>query len=307
MTRVEARFPWAGAKLHWRDRAIAWGARNVVRRALSAPPHWPSHRRGFAMAGRMRQLAAARGVRYRSIALGPRGALEISPEAPERRLIWVHGGGFVVGAPETHLAMLTHLARAANALIIAPRYRHAPEDPFPAAVDDIEAASREAMAWRADVGQAALGGDSAGGCLALVALAHLLARGQTPEALLLYSPATIVDPERPVPEADDLLFPESVLHDLGKVYAGDEDPKNPRLSPIHGDYRGAPRTLIQCVCGEYLEEDSDALAAHLAGFNVPVRLEKVNGMPHVWQFMAGSSPLADAAIARSAQFLKGAE
>ncbi|MEM6276556.1 MAG: alpha/beta hydrolase [Pseudomonadota bacterium] len=304
MTSANATFPWKGEKRHWRDRLIAWGARKIAQPRLASPAPWAAHRRGFELSAGLRRFSKARGVAVQKISLGPLGALEIAPPSPERRLIWVHGGGFVVGSPETHLVMLSHLSRVANALIIAPRYRLAPEDPFPAGPDDVEAAVPEALAWRSDIGPCVLGGDSAGGCLALVALQKLLRDGTAPAATLLFSPATIVDPDRPVPDADDLLFPEEVLQRIGESYAGHADSNDPRLSPVHGNYEGAPPTMIQCVSREFLEEDSDAIAARIQAHGGPVTLEKVTRMPHVWQFMAGSSPLADAAIRRAADFMR---
>ncbi|MCH2076979.1 MAG: alpha/beta hydrolase [Rhodobacteraceae bacterium] len=302
---TEATFPWADKPRHWRDKVIAWGARRIAQPRLASPAPWTAHRRGFEKAAGLRRFQKARGVSVRPIELGPLGALEISPPKPERRLVWIHGGGFVVGSPETHLVMLTHLARTANALVIAPRYRLAPEDPYPAGPEDAESAVTEAMTYRGDVGPLTLGGDSAGGCLALVALQKLLKDSTAPAGVLLFSPATITDPARPVPDADDLLFPEEVLHRIGASYSINADPRDPRFAPVHGTYTGAPPTLIQCVSREYLEEDSDAIAARLTGQGVQVTLEKVARMQHVWQFMAGSSPLADDAIARAAAFMRG--
>ncbi|MEM8591120.1 MAG: alpha/beta hydrolase fold domain-containing protein [Pseudomonadota bacterium] len=301
---IEATYPWRGQPRHWRDRLIAWGARRIARPSLARPAAWPTHRRGFAIAAGLREFSRARGISHRRIFLGHHQALEIAPKNPERRIIWVHGGGFVVGSPETHFVMLSHLARAANAVIIAPRYRLAPEDPFPRPAHDVEEGVAAAMAWREQAGPVILGGDSAGGCLALVALAKLLREGKSPAAMLLFSPATIIDPDRPVPDADDILFPESILHRIGEAYAAGSDPSDPRLSPSQADYPGAPPTLIQCVSREFLEEDSDIIAARLASFGAQVTLEKIEKMPHVWQFMAGSSPLADDAIARAAAFAR---
>ncbi|MEM1234707.1 MAG: alpha/beta hydrolase fold domain-containing protein [Pseudomonadota bacterium] len=296
-------YPWDGQPRHWRDRAIAWGARRIVQPMLRRPASWKSHRRGFRIAAELRFASKPRGLSRRNIMLGDIRALEISPKAPKRRLLWVHGGGFVVGSPETHFIMLAHLAHAAEAVVIAPRYRLAPEDPHPRPATDVEAAARAGFRWRENVGPFILGGDSAGGCLALVALADMLARDESPAACVFFSPATIIDPDRPVPEADDLLFPEEILHRIGADYAAGSPAEDPRLSPVKAAFPGAPPTLIQCVNGEYLEEDSDVMAAHLRGFGTEVSVEKVRRMPHVWQFMAGSSPLADDAIRRAAAFI----
>lgn len=300
---IEVSYPWDGAPRSWRDRAIAWSAQTLVHPSLKRKASWQAHRRGFRAAGALRSLARAAGAQTKKIGLGRLGALEITPPAPSRRLIWIHGGGFVLGSPETHLAMMSHLAVAANALVIAPRYPLAPEHPFPAAVEAIEEVIGTAMEWRPEIGPPSLGGDSAGGCLALVALARLLREGRRPAAVVLFSPATLMDPARPVPKAKDLLFPEILLHRIGAAYAAGADIADPRLSPVLADFPGAPPTLIQCVAGEYLEEDSDWIAERLSQFGARVTVEKARRLPHVWQFMAGSSPRADDAIARVGAYL----
>lgn len=286
------------------DRAIAVSARWFVRPNLALPLPWAVKRRSFALAGRTRPVAP--GITQSRIKLAGRSAVIFAPPAPERRILWVHGGGFVVGSPTSHRGMLSHLARASNAAVIAPKYRLAPEHPFPAAVADIEAAIDASDAVRPDLGALVLGGDSAGGTLALVALAHTLRAGSSARiaGVMLASPATDLDPARPVPAADDLLFPVHIFRRIQAAYIRDADPRDPRLSPVHGAYRGAPPVLIHACVGEYLEADTDLIAARLAGQGVAVTVEKYPGLPHVFHFMAGTSPSADAAVARFADFAR---
>ena len=302
MTLLIREFP---APTHWRDRLIVWGARWLVRPNLATPFPWAMKRRSFATAGWMRPMAP--GIRYEKIKIAGKTGAIYTPDNPDKRIVWIHGGGFVIGSPRTHKGMLSHLAAAANAVVIVPKYRLAPEHPFPAAVHDIEAAFEEIDAVHRDLGPIILGGDSAGGTLAAVALAHALRLGAPPIAkVVLISPATDLNPHRDVPQANDILFPLKMFRRIAQVYAKAAAPTDPRLSPVHGDFTGAPEVLIQCCAGEYLEGDSDAFAARLDAQGVQVQLEKYQGLPHVFHFMAGSSPSADEAIRRLADFINAA-
>ena len=289
---------------HWRDRAVATLARVIVKPSLALPLPWGWHRLSFAAAGRSRPMAA--GISRHPVTLGGRPALAFAPAAPERRLFWVHGGGFVMGSPRTYAGLLSHLSRAANALVLAPSYRLAPEHPFPAACDDVDAALAAAQDHRPDLGPLALGGDSAGGCLVLGALAGALGRGERFGPLLLASTAALIDPDRPVPPADDLLFPVSILRRIARDYAGGHDPDDPRLSPVHATFAGAPPALLHCASGELLEQDTDAVANRLRADGASATVEKAVRAPHAWHFMAGSLPAADIAVARMAAFLGAA-
>ncbi|MEM6729482.1 MAG: alpha/beta hydrolase fold domain-containing protein [Pseudomonadota bacterium] len=286
---------------HWRDRMINFGARNLVRPSLALPVPWSVHRAGFAMGGVMRPRAP--GVTTQEVEIAGRPALIHRTENPKRRLLWMHGGGFTVGSPWTHAGLCSHLALEADAAIICPSYRRAPEHPFPAAFDDALAALKEAEGIETALGPLALGGDSAGGCLILSAMAQRLREGARYATLLLSSPAGFIDGTRPIPpEARDLLFPISILRRIARDYAGNADPRDPRLSPIFERFEHAPPTLIHCVTEELLAEDSEKLEARMREDGVDVHLEKFSGAPHAFHFMAGASPRANAALRRLVAF-----
>jgi acetyl esterase/lipase len=287
---------------HWRDRLTARAAPLLIKPSLGLPLPWWWHRMFFGLAGRTRPMAM--GVTRKQVTLGGRPGLVFSTRRPERRLFWVHGGGFCVGSPRTYAGLMSHLARAANAVVIAPSYRLASEHPFPAAPDDVDAALAEAEAMNPELGPLNLGGDSAGGCLVLGAMAGGLARGQRYGVLLLASPAGLLDVTRPVPPADDLLFPVTILRRIARDYARGHDPADPRLSPVHADLTGAPPALIHCAKGELLEEDTDLIAAQLQAAGGEVTVEKAARTVHAWHFMAGILPVADLAVARMADFLR---
>lgn len=284
----------------WRDRGLAMISRRVVRPVLRLPLPWAIHRQAFRLVAPRLPL---RDVTYEKTVIAGVPCGIVTPPDPVGTLLWLHGGGFVMGSDRSYLGLAAALARASGRRIILPNYRLAPEHPFPAGPDDCVAVARAV----ADDGPFALAGDSAGGCLAAVTLADLLARGTSPTHVILASPVVDLDAGRAVPDMSrEILFPLSVLYRVGRDYAGAADPQDPRVSPVRGTFPGAPPTLIQCAAGEALEGDSDAIAARLREGGAEVTVEKTEGVPHVWQLFVGKTPKADAAVARMAAFLRGA-
>lgn len=281
----------------WRDRALALSSRAVVKQLLRLPLPWTLHRQAFRLFAPSLPLP---GLDYAQVEIAGVPCGVLTPPEPTGTLLWLHGGGFVLGTDRAYLNLCGALARLTGRRVILPNYRLAPEHAFPAAPDDCIAVARAV----AKDGPFALAGDSAGGCLALVTLADLLRDGTPPTHLLLASPVVDLDPARPVPDTSgELLFPLSVLYRVGADYAGHADASDPRVSPIHAEFPGAPATLIQCAKGEVLEGDSDAIADRLRAGGASVEVQKTGGVPHVWQLFAGRTPKADAAVARMATFL----
>ncbi|MGR3492455.1 MAG: alpha/beta hydrolase [Shimia sp.] len=287
--------------LHWRDRMINFGAQHFAKGYLTLPLPLSLQRASFEASGRMRPRA--RGVRVEYTTLAGRTAATYTPPNPERRIVWVHGGGFITGSPTSHAGMLSHLAAMAKAVVIAPSYRLAPENPFPAGLEDVEAALADLDTIRPDLTSLSLGADSAGGCLLTAALPDALRQGLKADAMILASPTIDPNPERLVPDAADLLFTAEGLRMLAGLYTAGCDVLDPRACPIHADLKGAPPTLLHCASGEYLEGDCDNLAANLRRAGVPVRVEKAENAPHVWHFMAASSPRAMASLRSMADFV----
>ncbi|CTQ50404.1 alpha/beta hydrolase [Jannaschia donghaensis] len=282
----------------WRDRGLALVSRGVVKQVLRLPLPWSIHRQAFRLTAPTLPLP---GVDYGSEDIAGVPCEVVTPPNPEGTLLWLHGGGFVLGSARSYSGMAAALARLSGYRIVLPNYRLAPEHPYPAAPDDCLAVARRL----AVDGPFALGGDSAGGCLAVVTLADLLRDGTAPTCMILASPAGDLDPARAVPTAsNELLFPLSVLYRVVAAYVGTADPRDPRVSPVHGEYAGGPPTLFQCAKGELLETDTDALADRLRAGGARVEVEKTEGVPHVWQLFAGRTPKADRAIARMADFLR---
>ncbi len=287
--------------LTWRDRAVARLARHVMRPMLALPIPWKMHRAGADMMGP--RYRAKPGLTLRRAPIAGVPCLTICPPQPDGTLLWLHGGGFVLGSSRMYEGFGKMLAERANMRVVLPDYRLAPEHPFPAAPDDCLAVARALLAD----GPLSLGGDSAGGTLALTTCADLLAEGKAPHRMVLISPATDLDPTRDAPpESDEMLLAESMLHRCVADYLAGADPRDPRASPIHADFTGAPPTLLQLAVREVLEQDGHAIAARLKDAGARVRVQRFDGMPHDFQIFVGLSPMADRAIARITGFLKAA-
>jgi acetyl esterase/lipase len=225
--------------------------------------------------------------------------------APDRAILYLHGGGYVAGSAWTHRELLGRLARLTGLRVVAPDYRLAPEHPLPAALEDAVAAWDALLATGLDARRIALAGDSAGGGLALALLAVLCARGTPPGAVVAFSPWTDLTGGGASVRANaavDPIFPGERMAELIGFTLGDVPAADPRLSPLFADFSGAPPVLIQVGSTEILRDDSTRMAEHLRRFGSEVMLEIWPDCTHVWQ-MFGLLPEAGAALATAARFL----
>jgi monoterpene epsilon-lactone hydrolase len=220
--------------------------------------------------------------------------------ASDRVILYLHGGGYVMGSINTHRAMIARIARAANARALALAYRLAPEHPFPAALDDCVAAYKWLLAQGYKPGKITIGGDSAGGGLALATLLAIRDGGTPqPAAGILISPWNDLegtgDSIKTRAERDPSVD-QPGLSRMARMYAGNADPKNPLLSPIHANFRGLPPLLIQVGDAEVLLDDSTRVAERARAAGVKVDLEVWDDMVHVWHVFAKILPEGQQAI-----------
>lgn len=229
---------------------------------------------------------------------------------PSKVILYLHGGGYIFcSALTTHRDLLWRLAQAAECRVLAIDYRLAPENPFPAAIDDAVKAYR----WLLKEGYApkslAIAGDSAGGGLTFGCALKLRDEGTPlPAALVGMSPwtdlaatgASVVKNAK-----SDPVIPAQGLREGAEYYLQGQNPKNPYASPLYGDMKGLPPTLLQVSNEEVLLDDSRRLAAKMKGAGVPVLLDIWNGLPHVWQGLAMLLPEGRAAIKGVGRFLQG--
>ncbi|SUZ32113.1 Monoterpene epsilon-lactone hydrolase [Roseibaca ekhonensis] len=223
-------------------------------------------------------------------------------------ILYLHGGGYVMGNPRTHAALAAYLKRKTGLEACLPDYRLAPEHPFPAAFEDALAAWRALIAAGHDPAQIVLGGDSAGGGLALALLGHLCATGQPrPACVFAFSPFTDLTLEGPsiVQNArSEILLPISRLERLRDRVLQGADPRDPRISPLYATFLGAPPVLIQVARREILHSDSTRMVQHLRAQGATVTLQEGGNLPHVWQYFHGWLPEARRSLADTATFIR---
>lgn len=273
------------------DRATIQEGRAAFERAVSVIPTAPDVRCEAVVAG------------------GVPGEWIVPPGAEESRVVlYLHGGGYVIGSVNTHRDMVSRIARAAQARALAIDYRLAPEHPFPAAVEDAMAAYRWLLASGVPAERIAIAGDSAGGGLTLATLLALRDAGDPlPAAAVCISPWTdlAVTGESMDTKADvDPMIRKAEAIEGAKLYLAGADPKTPLASPLYADLSGLPHLLIQVGTHETLLDDSVRLGERARAAGVDVTLEQWEEMIHVWHFFAFILPEAQQAIDRIGQFVR---
>ena len=222
-------------------------------------------------------------------------------DAAPATVLYLHGGAYCIGSPRTHRSLTARLSLASGLPVFAADYRLAPEHPFPAALDDALAAYR---ALRAE-GPVIVGGDSAGGGLALALAMALRDAGEPlPASLLLLSPlgdAVLPDPLPALPPGEAMLSP-AWAQACVDFYRGTHNAAEPGISPLRGDLRGLPPTLIQAGTDELLHDQALALETALQTAGVHTRCEITQHRWHVFQLHGGVLKSADEAITRLASF-----
>lgn len=240
---------------------------------------------------------------------GRMGEWVSSPHATTRQVLYLlHGGGFTSGSCVTHRELAARLCLASGLRVLLLDYRLAPEHPFPAAVDDAAAGYRWLLAQGVGPDQIVIGGDSAGGGLALAALLRLRERGLAlPAAGVLISPwldLALAGDSMRTHAAIDPLCSQAALRSAAAHYLGDASPRSPQASPLYADLRGLPPLLVQVGADEVLLSDSTRLAERARAAGVAVELEIWGEMWHVWHAWAGVLPEGQQAIERIGAFVR---
>lgn len=227
-------------------------------------------------------------------------ALWVRPRrrAADITVLYFHGGGFVFGSPHTHAAMASALAQRAGAQAILPRYPLAPEHPFPAALDHAQAVYDACRAENA--GPIVIGGDSAGGALALSLLGRLLAEGAAlPDALFAFSPLTDLTFSgaslRDNADAE-VMLPVERAAQMADLYLHGADPTDPRVSPLFADFTGACPVWITVGDTEILRDDSRRIVDRMNAQGVDITFDEAHDLPHVWPIFHNTLPEARATL-----------
>lgn len=226
----------------------------------------------------------------------------------DRVLLYLHGGGYVIGSVDTHRGLIARLSKAANCRALALDYRLAPEYRYPAAVEDATNAYRWLLSHGIAPGKIAIAGDSAGGGLTMATLVALRDAGDPlPAAAAPISPWVDLEGTgesmKTRIDVDPMVEPGG-LFGMAKIYLGDADPRQPTASPLHAALSGLPPLLIQVGDLETLLDDATRLAARAEAAGVDVTPEVWPEMVHVWHLFAPMLPEGREAIARIGAFLQ---
>lgn len=225
-----------------------------------------------------------------------------------RHILYLHGGAYVGGSPRSHRPLVAWLAQAAKSAALAADYRLAPENPFPAAVEDAVAAYRWLLnEMGGDAAKIVIAGDSAGGGLTVATALALKAQGlQQPAGLFVISPWADLtqssDTYRTKAEADWMIT-KAGLDENAREYVGGGDARDPLASPVFGDLSGLAPLLIHVGSEEALLGDSLLLADRAGQAQVQVRLDVYPHMFHVWHAYSGRLTAARQALAEAGAWI----
>ena len=201
-------------------------------------------------------------------------------------ILYLHGGGYVIGSLVTHRALAGEISRAAKAKVLLVDYRLAPENPYPAAVEDGVAAYKWLIKQGYTPQKTAIAGDSAGGGLTAATLVALRDEDAAlPGAAVCISPWSDLtcshETYQTRSEADPMIQQPGIT-DMAGAYLQGADAKSPTASPNYADLTGLPPLLIHVGDAEVLLGDSLDLHEKAKACGVDSTLEVWDEMIHVW-------------------------
>lgn len=235
----------------------------------------------------------------------------------EAALLWIHGGGFVIGAAKIDDRICGETAKALGVTVVSAEYRLAPRHPFPAPLDDVHAVWRWTLAHAGELGidaaRVAIGGQSAGAGLAANLVQRIHDEGGTqPVAQWLFCP--MLDDRTAADTSLDavkhFIWDNAANREGWAAYLG-EAPGAPTLPAYaagarRDDLSGLPKTWIDCGTVELFHDEDVAYADRLRAAGVDVTLDEVAGAPHGFETWAADTPSAQAVLARAREWLAGA-
>jgi acetyl esterase len=217
--------------------------------------------------------------------------------SPLPLLVFVHGGGWMLGDLETHDAMHRHLAHRAGCAVLAVGYRLAPEHPYPAGLDDTATAfawaRRQAEALGCDPTRIALGGESAGANFTAALTLRLRDEGaEQPLFQLVIHPVT--DMAFDYPSIDEVKVPgltRDYIEQCRTMYVGSADYRDPPISPLRAEsHTGLAPAIVLTAAEDPLRDDGEAYAAALARAGVETLVQRLPGLPHGFLFLPATIP-----------------
>lgn len=232
--------------------------------------------------------------------------VDAEPAHAQRAVLFLHGGGYVLGSPVSHSGVAAGLSRTCRARVLLLDYRRAPEHPFPAPVEDAVAAYRWLLDGGTDPAQIFIAGDSAGGGLTVAALVAMREAGlPLPAGGACLSPWVDMEALGESMDGnaaqDPMISREGILA-FADAYLNGGDPRAPHAAPLYADLGGLPPLLIQVGSAETLLDDATRLADRAKQAGVDTTLEVWDAMPHVWHMFAPKLPEGSEALERIGEF-----
>jgi epsilon-lactone hydrolase len=261
--------------------------RRVVRPVLGTRLSVPRQRQ--VINALMRVSVLPKGTRAEPTRLGDVPAVRVTTPAslPDRALLYLHGGAYMVGSPTTHRALAAHLADSSGTVAFVLDYRLAPEHPYPAAVDDALSAYRALLDSGFPADRIVVAGDSAGGGLALALALRLRSVGvPLPAALGLISPWVDLRLTGLDASVDDPLLDLPWL-ELGVSSYAAGRAELPEVSPLLADLAGLPPMFVHAASDEMIRGDVESFVSAARAAGVEVTYAMLDGHWHVTHLFAG--------------------
>lgn len=229
---------------------------------------------------------------------------------PSKVLLYTHGGGFAVGSAASHRKLAGHVAKALEVTSFVLDYRRAPEHPHPAQVEDGVAVFDALLERGIRPEDVTTIGDSAGGNLAVAIPLALREQGKPlPGSVIAFSPWLDMENKGETlstnADSDALITVELLAGMIAGVLGDGVDPTTPLANPLYADLAGFPRLYLDAGGAEALLDNATRLAEKARAAGVDVTLSVVDGMQHVFPFLAGRAPEAGAEIAAIARWYRG--
>ena len=234
-------------------------------------------------------------------------SLRFIPKNPEPNchILYLHGGGYMMGSPEIYRSPVGLISHMTNTVVTAVDYRLAPENPYPAGIEDCVTAY---LALKDETGDTiAVAGDSAGGGATLATAVSLRDNHSlSPSCLYLISPwldLTHSGESMKTKGGVDVMLAPDWIRTAADRYRGNEDASNPGISPLFADLKDLPPMLIQVGDEELLLSDSERLADLASKVGVKVEIEIAKGLWHVYPLFGGFIPEGKKSLKEAVRFI----
>lgn len=223
-------------------------------------------------------------------------------------VVYLHGGGFMAGSPETHRCVAWRLARECECRVLQIDYRLSPQHPYPAPLHDVMAVLRGLFEQGVKPERLGLAGDSAGANLVLAAA--ITCREENlpmPGAILCFSPwadLTHSGASLKLNSGSEAMIPRRLLDPIAKWYYRDHDPHLSQISPLFADLTALPPLQLHAVAEELLRDDSVRIAERARAAGVHVECWLWSDLPHGAILFADWLPEGREMLRSGGQFLR---